>query len=269
MPFIAQKKIARTNYYYLVKSIRVDGKPRHEILEYFGSYQNAIEQIPRLHSLKAADKQAYLIRLAKLEGLLDNGEVPLPEKVYQCIVLDPPWYYSMRNQDETHRNRIPYKPMKLEEIKKLPIPALCDRSGCILWLWFTNNHLIEAGQCIKYWGFEQKTILTWEKITKDGGTRIGTGHWLRNATEHCILATRGKFKAFSNTRTLSNQATILKAPRREHSRKPDEFYTLVEKLCPDMSKLEMFARSSRQGWDSWGNEVGLFDGAIEPLKNGV
>jgi MT-A70 len=140
MPFIAKKKIARTNYYYLVKSIRVEGKPRHEILEYLGNYENAIEQISRLRSLEAADKQAYLTRLAKLEGLLDNGEVPLPSKVYQCIVLDPPWYYSMRNQDETHRNRIPYKPMKLEEIEKLPVPELCDSEalppgGRSLWLY--------------------------------------------------------------------------------------------------------------------------------------
>lgn len=258
MPFIAKKTIEGRQYYSLVKSVRVDGKPRHEILQYLGAYEDAVLQIGRLRNVAETDKQAYLTRLAKLEGLLNNVKIPFPEKAYQCIVLDPPWYYSMRNDDETHRNRIPYKPMKLEEILKLPIPELAERAGCVLWLWFTNNHLIEAAECIKHWGFEQKTILTWEKISKNGATRIGTGHWLRNATEHCILATRGKVKAFSNTKTLSNEPTIIKAPRREHSRKPDEFYALVSKLCPSMSKLEMFARQSRADWDCWGDEVGMF-----------
>ena len=178
---------------------------------------------------------------------------------YQCIVIDPPWFYRLRSKDKTHRNRIPYQPMRTEEILALPIPELCNRNGCILWLWFTNNHMVEAAQCLQVWGFELKTILTWEKVTKDGTkTHLGVGHWLRNSTEHCALAVRGNVKAFAG-RTLTNQSSILHSPRREHSRKPEQFFELVEKLCPDMTKLEMFARSSRVGWDCWGDEAGLFD----------
>ncbi|UKP01139.1 MT-A70 family methyltransferase [Nostoc sp. UHCC 0870] len=178
---------------------------------------------------------------------------------YQCIVIDPPWFYRLRSKDKTHRNRIPYEPMRTEEILALPIPELCDKSGCVLWLWFTNNHMIEAAQCLQVWGFELKTILTWEKVTKDGTkTHIGVGHWLRNSTEHCALAVRGNVKAFSG-RTLTNESTILHAKRREHSPKPPQFFELVDKLCPDMTKLEMFARESRDGWDSWGDEADLFD----------
>ncbi|MEH2233898.1 MAG: MT-A70 family methyltransferase [Nostoc sp.] len=139
---------------------------------------------------------------------------------YQCIVIDPPWFYRLRSKDKTHRNRIPYQPMRTEEILALPIPELCGSNGCILWLWFTNNHMIEAAQCLQTWGFELKTILTWEKVTKDGTkTHLGVGHWLRNSTEHCALAVRGNVKAFSG-RTLTNESTILHSPRREHSRKP-------------------------------------------------
>lgn len=177
-------------------------------------------------------------------------------KTYSCVVIDPPWYYQLRKDDNTHRNRIPYPPMQPEEILRLPVPELCDKDA-VLWLWFTNNHMIEAANCISHWGFKLKTILTWEKVAKNGATRLGTGHWLRNCTEHCILATRGNVVSFSHSKRLTNQPTILKAERREHSRKPDEFYDLVEHLCTG-SKLEMFARQKRIGWDAWGNEVDKF-----------
>ncbi|MHC5763219.1 MT-A70 family methyltransferase [Nostoc sp.] len=182
---------------------------------------------------------------------------------YQCIVIDPPWFYRLRSKDKTHRNRIPYQPMRTEEILALPIPELCNRNGCILWLWYTNNHMVEAAQCLQTWGFELKTILTWEKVTKDGTkTHLGVGHWLRNSTEHCALAVRGNVKAFAG-RTLTNQSSILHSPRREHSRKPENFYQLVDKLCPDITKLEMFARESRDGWDCWGDEALKFDQPVE------
>ena len=185
------------------------------------------------------------------------------EGQYQCIVIDPPWFYRLRNQDKTHRNRINYKPMHIEEILSLPVPDLSDCRGSVLWLWFTNNHMIEAAQCLQTWGFELKTILTWEKVTKDGTkTHLGVGHWLRNSTEHCALAVRGNVKAFAG-RTLTNESTILHSPRREHSRKPESFYQLVDKLCPDITKLEMFARESRDGWDCWGDEALKFDQPVE------
>lgn len=180
---------------------------------------------------------------------------------YSCIVIDPPWFYKLRKDDVSHRNRIPYEPMRIEEILALPIKDLADPQGCVLWLWFTNNHMIEASQCLQEWGFTLKTLLTWEKVTKDGNPHIGTGHWLRNCTEHCALATKGKVKAFAGN-TLTNNSTILHARRREHSRKPEEFFQLVEKLCPEANKLEMFARQSRDGWVTWGNEATKFDEVV-------
>lgn len=135
--------------------------------------------------------------------------------------------------------------------------------GCVLWLWFTNNHMIEAAQCLQTWGFDLKTILTWEKVTKSRVPHLGTGHWLRNCTEHCALAVQGKVRAFSSSKVLTNQSTILHTRRREHSRKPEEFFQMVETLCPNMTKLELFSRQSRPGWDAWGDEVGLFDGEMK------
>ena len=116
----------------------------------------------------------------------------------------------------------------------------------VLWLWCTNAFMREAYQCLDAWSFKEKTILTWDK------EKIGLGDWLRNVTEHCIMAVRGHPVV-----SLTNQTTIIREKRREHSRKPEAFYSLVEALCPG-SKLEMFARQSRRGWASWGAESEKF-----------
>jgi N6-adenosine-specific RNA methylase IME4 len=119
----------------------------------------------------------------------------------------------------------------------------------VLWLWTTNSHMRDAFSVLDAWGFRHRTILTWAK------DRMGTGDWLRGQTEHCLMAVRGR-----PTVTLSNRTTLLQAPMREHSRKPDEFYALVESLCPAPlnGRLELFARETRPGWVAAGAEVGKF-----------
>jgi len=115
-----------------------------------------------------------------------------------------------------------------------------------LWLWTTNAHLSVAFGVIDSWGFEYKTLLTWVK------DRMGTGEWLRGQTEHCLLAARGK-PVFLH----GNRGTVLEAARREHSRKPEEFYALVEETCRG-SKVELFGRQERKGWQVFGNQTNLF-----------
>lgn len=180
-----------------------------------------------------------------------------PSTRFSTIVIDPPWQYSLRESDATHRNRCPYPPMRLDEILALPVPMLAEEDS-VIWLWVTNNFLKEGLECLDRWGFEQKGILTWVKVTKRGTPHIGVGHWLRNCTEHCLLAVRGNVKSFMYQRTMTNESTVILEPRREHSRKPEEFYRRVNKLCPG-SKLEMFARTSRPGWTVWGGEVNKFE----------
>jgi len=172
---------------------------------------------------------------------------PLPTGPFRVIVLDPPWQYQKRAEDPTHRARCPYPMMSTDEIKALPVPALAGED-CILWLWTTNAHMPDAFGILDAWGFTHKTILTWAK------DRMGTGDWLRGQTEHCILAVKGRPVV-----QLTNQTTLLPSPLREHSRKPEEFYALVEALCPG-SKLELFARRERAGWVSHGNETSRFPG---------
>jgi N6-adenosine-specific RNA methylase IME4 len=138
--------------------------------------------------------------------------------------------------------------MTVQQICALPVKTL-SQDSCVLWLWTTNAFMREAYACLDAWGFQEKTILTWDKEI------MGLGDWLRNQTEHCILAVRG-----SPIVSLTNQTTILREKRREHSRKPESFYTLVEALCPG-SKLEMFAREKRANWTAWGAETEAFNAA--------
>ena len=169
----------------------------------------------------------------------------LPEGKFHVIVADPPWAYESRAEDTSHRAANPYPSMTGEQIKDM---AVGDRAhgNCILWLWTTNAFMVQAHEVAEAWGFKVKTILTWAK------DRMGTGDWLRGQTEHCLMCVRGKPPV-----TLTNQTTLLNGPMREHSRKPDEFYRLVEALCPGM-KCELFSREDREGWSAFGAEVGKF-----------
>jgi N6-adenosine-specific RNA methylase IME4 len=167
-----------------------------------------------------------------------------PEGRFQVIVADPPWPYECRTEDVTHLGTVPYPTMSIEEIKALKIPA---DANTLLLLWTTNSFMRQAYDVLDAWGFQERTILTWAK------PRPGIGNWLRGQTEHCILAIKGKPVV-----QLRDQSTLLVAPVREHSRKPEEFYRLVERLCPAQARLELFARETRDGWVSAGAEAGKF-----------
>lgn len=183
-------------------------------------------------------------RLAFAKELDAKPPAP-PDGSFDVIICDPPWRYDSRAEDLTHRGRLPYPDMDVEQICKLPVPKLAE-PNCLLWLWTTNAFMGQAYQVLNEWGFEGKTILTWVK------DRMGVGNWLRGQTEHCILAVRG-----APITTLTNQTTVLEGAIREHSRKPDSFFDLVNVLCHGR-KLEMFAREARPGWQSWGGETSKF-----------
>lgn len=189
-----------------------------------------------------------MVRQEKKAALAEELRAkPVPQVTgrFDVVVIDPPWLYEKRAEDVTQRGQVDYPQMELEAIKALPVAARAE-DNCILWCWTTNAFMRAALECLDAWGFTEKTILTW------GKDRMGNGDWLRGKTEHCILAVKG-----SPIVTLTNQTTLLGAPVREHSRKPGEFYTLVESLCPG-TKLDMFGREPREGWVLWGAEVDKF-----------
>lgn len=220
----------------------------------------------QLKATDAANDKTGLLRLARLDERLqlavarrvvrgdglaralthavaddvDRRSRRLPKGRYEVIVADPPWTYD--------KVEVAYPVMSVEEIADLPVGDLAA-DNCVLWLWTTNAKMRNVYPVLDSWGFQEQTILTWTK------PRWGLGWYLRNQTEHCVVATRGKPKL-----ARGSHSTLLEAPAREHSRKPDEFYELVESLCPGR-KLDMFARESRKGWTTWGSERRKFDRA--------
>jgi N6-adenosine-specific RNA methylase IME4 len=173
---------------------------------------------------------------------------------YRVIVADPPWPYEAHKADPSHRATHPYPQMSLAEIcaKGVQVRAIAH-PDCILWLWVTNHHMREGFAVLDAWGFEHKTVLTWVK------DRFGYGDWLRGQTEHCLMAVRGK-----PTVHLINQSTRLHGPVRANSQKPDEFYKLIEGLCPASRYAELFARTKRDRWDAHGDEVRPVDAGGTP-----
>src|ERR1019366_2935494 len=198
-------------------------------------YGYLVEQMDRSGKVAGAYRRLTVLKQAKE---LDAAPPELPTGPFQVVVADPPWQYDTGGS-------LPYPTMALDEIKAIPVRDIADENAT-LWLWTTNAHLPVAFDVVAAWGFEYKTLLTWVK------DRMGTGEWLRGQTEHCLLGARGK-PVFPH----GSDGTVLEAARREHSRKPKEFYLLVQAICPG-SKLELFSRQARPGWQAFGNQVGLF-----------
>ena len=181
-------------------------------------------------------------------------------KKYQTIYADPPWRFAHRTGKVApeHKRLLRYPTMDLADIKALPVASVTDTKAH-LYLWVPNALLPDGLEVMRAWGFEYKSNLIWEKIRKDGmPDGRGVGFYFRNVTEILLFGIKGK-----NNRTLAqgrSQVNLLRAAKREHSRKPDEFVSLIDECSPG-PRLEMFARGDRPGWDMWGNQA---DDAYEP-----
>jgi N6-adenosine-specific RNA methylase IME4 len=205
-------------------------------------FAHLVERMDRTGRIAGAYRELKICQEAEK---IRQEPQPLPQGPFRVAVVDPPWKFEDESYSLSRTNVTPYPVMTVEEIMALPIPSIMHEDS-VIWLWTTNRHLAggEAGQILKYWGFRPLSLLTWVK------DRPGTGVWLRGQTEHVILSVRGK-----PVPPQLPESTLLQAPRTgTHSSKPDEFYALVERLCPGC-KVEIFARKLRQGWTTWGSEL--------------
>ncbi len=174
-------------------------------------------------------------------------------QTYGAILADPPWQFQNRTgkMAPEHKRLSRYGTMKLEDIQSLPVRDLA-RDPAHLYLWVPNAMLPEGLRVMEAWGFTYKTNIVWHKIRKDGGPDgRGVGFYFRNTTELVLFGVRGK-----NARTLAagrTQVNIIKTMKREHSRKPDELYQIIES-CSRGPYLELFARGPRENWTVWGNQ---------------
>jgi N6-adenosine-specific RNA methylase IME4 len=235
------------------------GKTRDRIGAFAGVSGRTVEKIARVVAAAERDPRfaplvAEMDRTRRVAGVhkklviaeradVIRAEPPaLPTGPFRVIVADPPWATRVRGDDPSQRRSPPYPTMTVDAICALGVGEIAHADS-MLWLWSTNVDLPAAFRVVEAWGFSYRTMLTWAK------PHIGVGDYLRGQTEQCLLATRGR-----PTLTLTNQSTLLMAPVREHSRKPDEFYELVEALCPG-SKVELFCRYPRPGWAAHGDGI--------------
>jgi N6-adenosine-specific RNA methylase IME4 len=173
---------------------------------------------------------------------------------FGTILADPPWQFVNKTGKVApeHKRLSRYGTMTLDEIMALPVARIAaDKAH--LYLWCPNALLPDGLAVMKAWGFSYKSNIVWHKVRKDGGSDgRGVGFYFRNVTEIILFGVRGK-----NARTLApgrRQVNYLATRKREHSRKPDEQYPIIE-ACSPGPYLELFARGMRPGWSVWGNQA--------------
>ena len=175
-------------------------------------------------------------------------------RTFATALADPPWQFANRTGKVApeHRRLSRYGTLDLEAIKALPVAEALTATAH-LYLWVPNALLPEGLEVLKAWGFTYKSNIVWHKLRKDGGSDgRGVGFYFRNVTELILFGTRGK-----NARTLApgrRQVNYVGTRKREHSRKPDEQYPLIESCSPG-PYLELFGRGLRPGWSVWGNKA--------------
>ncbi len=179
---------------------------------------------------------------------------------FRTIMADPPWRFQNATGKVApeHKRLNRYGTMTLADIQALPVTGIAEETAH-LYLWVPNALLPDGLAVMRAWGFTYKSNIVWHKIRKDGGSDgRGVGFYFRNVTELILFGVRGK-----NARTLApgrSQVNMLQTRKREHSRKPDEQYDIIE-ACSPGPYVELFGRGTRKGWSTWGNQA---DDSYEP-----
>ncbi len=172
---------------------------------------------------------------------------------FKTILADPPWRFmnSTGKVAPEHKRLARYPTLTLQEILDIPVNTVADEQ-CHLYLWVPNALLAEGLETMKKWGFTYKTNIVWYKVRKDGGPDgRGVGFYFRNVSELVLFGIKGKIRTLKPGRT---QVNLISTRKREHSRKPDELYDIVESCSPG-PYLELFARGARKNWKVWGNQT--------------
>lgn len=172
-------------------------------------------------------------------------KVPVPDKLYRCIVADPPWTYANRPTSATDPTLdAKYRTLSLDEIKDTNVSDISDPDGSVLFLWATMPLLKDALDVLSSWGYTYKTSLCWNK------TRwVGVGRWFQVNTELCLIGIRGRVRPFG-----MQKSNVIYAQPTKHSRKPPEFFDLIDPIIRHhelVPCIELFARERRPQWNSW------------------
>jgi N6-adenosine-specific RNA methylase IME4 len=180
---------------------------------------------------------------------------------FGTILADPPWKFMNRTgkMAPEHKRLYRYHTMSNEDIMAMPVKELALPKSH-LYLWVPNALILTGLEVMQAWGFEYKTMLVWYKIRKDGGPdRRGVGFYFRNVTEVILFGVRGSLRTLNPGRRQEN---IILSQKREHSRKPDELYDIIEDCSPGPF-LELFARNPRKNWTTWGDQTEKYPDSMD------
>ena len=230
-------ELFNTNSAYIYEAQRLKNE-KPELFEAVKSGEKTITEVKKEEKVqKRQDEIESTKKKIENENLIITG-------LYDVIVIDPPWNYGREYDPEGSRVASPYPEMKFNELSNIKIPA---KDNCVMWLWTTHQFIWEARELLRMWGFEYKAILTWDK------DQMGMGHWLRMQCEFCLLGIKG-----NPLWDIKDLRDIIRSKRREHSRKPIEFYTMVENNFIGKF-IDYFSREKfSDKWDCYGAETEKF-----------
>jgi N6-adenosine-specific RNA methylase IME4 len=201
------------------------------------------KELSQRNVLSVVKKDEREKQIEEIRQKIEQEEIVAPSGNFDVIAIDPPWNYGREYDPETSRVANPYPEMTTDEISKIELPSKDDS---VLFLWTTHAFLKDAFRLLTDWGYNYKATIVWDK------ERMGMGATIRMQCEFCLLATKGK-----PVINGASERDIIREARREHSRKPDAFYAMVERMCIGR-KLDYFSREQRTGWDTYGAETQKF-----------
>lgn len=209
---------------------------------------------------KARVSEQTVVGASRSGAQSESEAAGLGSRLFGAILADPPWRFTNRTGKVApeHRRLMRYETLTTEEICDLPVNELALDSAH-LYLWVPNALLADGLRVLDAWGFTYKSNIVWHKVRKDGGSDgRGVGFYFRNVTELVLFGVKGSLRTLPPGR---RQVNLLSSRKREHSRKPDQLYDIIERCSPG-PYLELFARYPRLGWEAWGLEA---DPEIRPL----
>jgi N6-adenosine-specific RNA methylase IME4/anti-sigma28 factor (negative regulator of flagellin synthesis) len=209
------------------------------------SINQAYQEIKKEEKKAERDK-----KIEEVKQKIESENLVQPNKKYHVIAIDPPWAYSEKggfssdDYDATsNRGAVDYPTMTVEQIAKIELPTADD---CVIFLWTTHAFLRDSFELLDNWGFNYKATLVWDKV------KMGLGRTIRMQVEFCLIGVKG-----NPIINGSSERDIITEPRREHSRKPEAFYQMAERMCIG-NRLDFFSRQNRENWDHYGAESGQF-----------
>jgi N6-adenosine-specific RNA methylase IME4 len=241
-------KVANLSHDTIAKVKKIEQKAAPEIKEKLSTGELSINQA--YQDIKKEEKKAERIEIIEQQIQdIEEGKLPELKGLFDVISVDPPWPYEGENKNITSFDAVgrrvanPYPEMSIKEIKSIQMPLMND---AVVLLWTTHKFLPDAFEILKEWNLAYKATLVWNK------EKIGMGAWFRMQCEFCLVGIKGK-PYWNNT----SYRDILNEPRRDHSRKPDSFFEMIEKITLGR-RLEYFSREKRNGWEVFGNDINKF-----------